>query len=353
MKDRARQRFATEELAVVLSRYDLGVIESITTFERGSRRSPKVGIVSERGKFLLKRRAAERRSERRVALAHAVQRALKACDFPIAKLVPTRNGSDTFTRLGDETYELFEYVVGHEYGGEASQTRDAGRVLARFHEALRGFRVSADAPVGSYHDVNGVRTALHAIPKAISSHDSVSGQEAALLGVIQRLFDDYDRAADSINALDFPSLPIQIVHADWHPGNMLFKRDEIVAVIDYDSCRVAQRVVDVANGVLQFSLATGGHPDHWPTSPDEVRLKAFLDGYLQSVTLSESERRCVPHLMIEALIGESVFPIARAGSFGRWTGYGFLRMIARKVGWLQSNDSSLCQLMAGRSPDVT
>ncbi len=60
MQQRDRATFDAAELAVVLSYYDLGVIESITEFARGSRRSPKVGIVGERGKFLLKRRAAER-----------------------------------------------------------------------------------------------------------------------------------------------------------------------------------------------------------------------------------------------------------------------------------------------------
>lgn len=345
MKDRARQRFGTEELAVVLSRYDLGAIESITTFDRGSRRSPKVGIVAQRGKYLLKRRASERRSKRRVTLGHAVQRALAARDFPIARLVCARDDGDTCTRIGDEIYELFEFVSGHAYGRTTPQTVDAGHVLARFHDTLRSFKVPANAPVGSYHDVNGVRTALQAIPKAISSHDSVSGQEAELLGVVQRLFDDYDNAADAVNALDFPSLPLQIVHADWHPGNMLFKRDEIVAVIDYDSCRLSRRVADVANGLLQFSITGRGDPDGWPDEPDEQRFKAFVDGYQEISNLSEAETLCISHLMIEALISESVFPIAHDGSFGRWTGFGFLCMIARKVKWLRDHELDLRQFV--------
>ncbi len=337
MKDRDRQRFGAEELAVVLSHYDIGVIESITGFDRGSRRSPKVGIVAERGKFLLKRRAPDRRSKRRLQLAHAVQLHLVQRGFPVAGLIRTKNGGATCTRLGEEIYELFEYVSGHNYSGTAEQTLDAGRTLAEFHQALQDFDVPADAPVGGYHDANHVRTALNAIPSSISSHDSVTGQEAELLGLIQRLFDEYDRAADTINDYDFASLPSGVVHADWHPGNMLYKRDQVVAVIDYDSCRVSQRILDVANALLQFSLVSGGPPDQWPDHPDQQRMSAFVEGYRRISNLSELERRCVGWLMIEALIGETVFPIARTGSFGHWTGFRFLRMVARKVCWLQQN----------------
>lgn len=350
MKDRARQRFEAEELAVVLSHYDLGVIESVTDFERGSRRSPKVGIVADRGKFLLKRRAVRRRSARRVALAHAVQKRLAEVGYPLAALVPTRDGDTGGVRRGDDLYELFEFIPGHAYGRTIDQTRDAGRWLGRFHEALAGFETPEGAPGGSYHDVNEVRSTLNAIPSSISSHDSVMGREAELPDLVQTLFDAYDRAADAANARDFSSLPTQVVHGDWHPGNMLFKRDAVVAVVDYDSCHVGRRVTDVANGVLQFSLTTADKLSDWPDAVDRDRFGAFMDGYGEAAAVSATERACVPLLMIEALIGESVYPVARTGSFGGWTGFGFLEMIARKVAWIEAHADALARAPAGDAP---
>jgi homoserine kinase type II len=341
LKVRGRQQFDAEELAIVLSHYDIGVIESVTRFDRGSRRSPKVGIVAAGGKYLLKRRAKQRRSVRRVELAHAVQRRLTECGYPAPRLVATRDTGETCLRLAEETYELFEYVSGHGFSRSREQTQDAGRKLGMFHKLLRGFGVPPDAPVGSFHDVNGVRTALHAIPQNLSSHDSVVGMEAELPELTRRLFDAYDRAADAVNQRGFASLPVQVIHGDWHPGNMLFKRDSIVAVIDYDSCRVCQRVVDAANGALQFSLTSGGDPKDWPNEPDAARLESFVEGYSECITLSDEEWRVLPHLMIEALIGESVFPIAQTGFFGKWAGFGFLSMIDRKVRWLADHVEGL------------
>jgi Ser/Thr protein kinase RdoA (MazF antagonist) len=296
-----------------------------------------VGVVCEKGKFLLKRRAPERRSRRRVQLAHAIQKQLIESNFPIAGTVPTRDTGESWLRLGDEVYELFEFVAGGSFSGSVEQSECAGRILGEFHLALAKLSVEGDAPVGSYHDMNEVRTALNSIPSSISSHDSVMGFEAELLSLTSRLHEAYDLAAERSDQIRFDSLPLQVAHGDWHPGNLLFKGDRVVAVMDLDSCRICQRICDVANGALQFSLSANGPPENWPDGLDGSRLAAFLNGYQKSVTLSSQERDCLVYLMIEALISEMAFPIARTGSIGRFAGFGMLGMVARKVDWIQKN----------------
>ena len=48
-----REKFGAEELAIVLSHFDIGIIDSIVEFPRGSRKAPKLLIVCDHGKFLL------------------------------------------------------------------------------------------------------------------------------------------------------------------------------------------------------------------------------------------------------------------------------------------------------------
>jgi hypothetical protein len=50
-----REKFGIEELAVVLSHYDIGVITTLKEYARGSRKAPKLLIRSEKGDYLLKR----------------------------------------------------------------------------------------------------------------------------------------------------------------------------------------------------------------------------------------------------------------------------------------------------------
>jgi homoserine kinase type II len=152
----------------------------------------------------------------------------------------------------------------------------------------------------------------------------------------------YEEAADRVNKAGLNEWPPQIVHCDWHPGNMLFRQRKVVAVIDYDAARMQQRVIDVANGALQFSILGGAEDvSQWPAYLDETRFKRFIRGYDEVDVLSVAELEVLPWLMIEALVAESVLPIAATGSFGRLEGFGFLQMIERKVQWVQANAANL------------
>ena len=343
MSTRDRETFDAAELAVVTSNYDLGVIESITDFPRGSRRSPKVGIVCERGKFLLKRRALVRSNPDRARFAHRVQIHLALAGFPIARLIPTRDHTETIVQIRERVYELFEFIVGQPFSRKPSETRGAGEVLARFHQVMEDFvsPPSIPTPLGDYHDAPGVRSGLATISATLSSHDSFSGDEAELTELTRSLLDAYDRAAEAVNDAGFSLWPQRIVHADWHPGNMLFKKERVIAVVDYDAVRRSRRAIDVANGVMQFSMIARGDPATWPAELDEERFHAFFSGYESLSPLTAQERGCIPDLMVEALIAECVAPIAQTGAVGRWAGYRMLQMIRRKLAWLDSEGERL------------
>jgi homoserine kinase type II len=343
LQQRHRATFDAEELAIVLSHYELGIIESITEFARGSRQSPKVGIVTEGGKYLLKRRPAERARLDRVRFAHRVQDHLIQAGFPLARLIRTRLHQATLLQLRDQIYELFEFRPGHAFAQKPEEARDAGVVLARFHEATGSFDppASLTKPRGDYHDAAAVRTGMAAIGSALSMHDSFTGDELELTQLVEFLLSAYNRAADSVNRQDLSSIAEQVIHSDWHPGNLLFRENRVFAVVDYDSMRYARRIIDVANGALQFSMIAKGDPASWPDELDLERYAAFLAGYESISGLSPSERECLVPLMIEALIAECVSPIAATGSVGRWAGYRVLQMVRRKIGWLNAEATRL------------
>ena len=331
-----RATFGTEELAVVLSHYDLGLIESITEFRRGSRRSPKVGIVSERGKFLLKRRSVKRVDIDRVYFAHKVQLFLASKGFPAPKLIPTSNHGRELLRIKDHIYEVFEFVRGQpgrvdECG--PPEARDAGRFDVS-DDTARRFR-------GGYHDARFVRNGLLSIGSTLSSRDSFAGDEAELATLIQLVLSAYDDAADAVNHEGFETEPRQLVHADWHPGNLVYLNGKVAAVIDFDAIKLSQRVTDVASGALHFSILATGDPADWPDQLDEERFGAFLEGYESLSPLRKAERRCVPHLMIEALTAECVPPITETGSVGRWSGNRVLKMVRRKGEWIANSAERL------------
>lgn len=341
-----REQFAAEELAVVLSHYDLGLLESVVEFPRGSRKAPKLLIAGERGKFLLKRRARGRDEPQKVAFTHALQLYLTSQKFPLPHLIGTRQHNNSMLQARGAVYELFEFVTGQSYPQTLEATHDAGRVLAAFHKLLNDFRSEWRPGNGSYHNAPGVDRGFETLlPRATADADR---------DVLTFLAESYQHASHMADAQGLATWPKQIVHADWHPGNMIFNADQVLAVIDYDSARFLPRVVDVANGALQFSIlggapGNGGEDDvgKWPGELDESRFRRFLRGYDEVSLLTEAEVRTLPWLMIEALIAEAVFPIAATGHFGRLEGAPFLHMVRRKVQWMQKSADQLVELAEG------
>lgn len=340
-----RQTFAADELAIVLSHYDIGVIEKIREFPRGSRKAPKLLIKAERGPFLLKRRALGKDEPEKVAFCHGIQLHLASKQFPLPHLIGTRNTNNSMLRLGEYTYELFEYIQGTPYDQSLEATQDAGKILALMHKLLRSYTYDPSAVVNSsYHNAKSVYNACRTIPTTLARRfPDQSGEQAKsnaqLVQTLQAFYDDAVQRVEGAGMLDWPA---QIVHSDWHPGNMLFRGQRVVAVIDYDTARVHQRIIDIANGALQFSILGGGEdPLSWPEGIDLARFKRFLMGYdsVPDVVLTRAELKVIPWLMIQALIAEAVIPVAKTGMFARMGGAVFLEMVRRKCVWLieQSN----------------
>ena len=333
---------------MVLSHYDLGIIEAIKEFPRGSRKAPKLLIRTAKAEYLLKRRAKGKDDPFKVAFCHAIQMFLAEKQFPLPHLIGTRKENNSMLQILGAIYELFEYIRGSGYDNSIEATRDSGRILALYHKLLRDYTPEYEPPLGSYHNSRHINSSIDQIPNTIrrtaDDHDSERSQVRSIL---EYLRDSYIKAATAVNHFGLQDWPLQIVHSDWHPGNMLFRNGRVVAVIDYDSARMQQRIIDMANGALQFSIIGGGDdPSTWPDHVDEVRFQNFIRGYDSVDMVSVAELQAIPHLMIEAMVAESAFHIAATGSFGRIEGYGFLKMIERKVKWVQEHGDRLLQLVS-------
>ena len=343
-----REAFATEELAIVLSHFDIGIIDSIVEYPKGSRKAPKLLVITDQGKFLLKRRARGKDDPYKVAFSHSLQLYLASKQFPLPHLVGTKRTNNSMLQWRNSVYELFEYIPGQPYPQTLEATFESGRVLSLYHKLLLDFQSEWNPSGGSYHQAPAVEQGLRAIPKALREPREPADGNGDVVPLLEFLLESYQHAGQMVQGQGMDEWPRQIVHADWHPGNMLYRDNHVVAVIDYDSARVLPRIVDAANGALQFSIL-GGDEDvsKWPDYLDESRYKRFFRGYDGILLLSEAELRTVPWLMIEALIAESVFPIAATGTFGRMEGRSFLKMVRRKIQWMQQNADRLIELAAG------
>ncbi len=338
---RGGANFSSEELVRVLSHYDVGIVHRVKPLTAGNRRAPKVIITADKGVFLLKRRPRGRDDLQRVAFAHAVQQHLASRFFPVTSLLPTADEHTTALSLENHIYECFPFVTGTRYDGSAEATREAGRQLAVFHKHLADFRAPGERSPWCFHDSAMVRRHLKLI-----SADKRTETSRKMQAVAQELLLRYDKSSRHVNEVGFSSWKRQVVHGDWHPGNLLYAGQKIVAVMDFDSIRAAPPATDLANGMLQFSIvADRPNPADWPAHFDRDRIFQFLDGYREIIRLSQRKRYGLVDLMIESMLAEAVLPVAATGFFGHHAGLDFLEMILRKTKWLRRHRHELRETM--------
>jgi len=335
----AGARFSSRELAQVLSHYDVGKIQDVEPLSGGNKAAPKMIVTSSKGKFLLKRRPKGKDDLYRVAFAHAVQNHLAQRYFPVPALVPTSGQMGTMLNLNNNIYEFFKFVGGGRYSGIAEETIDTGRQLAKFHLYLEDFAFHWKPMRSSFHDSATVRGHLKAL-----SHEKTASKTHQLRGVAEALIGLYNNSAVCVNQLGYDSWAQQVVHGDWHPGNMLFLKGKLAAVLDFDSAKIAPPVTDLANALLQFSIV-GDRPNpvEWPDYLDQAKLVQVLDGYREVIKLDKNQANALLDLMIETMIAEAILPVATTGFFGYLSGLDFLKMIRHKCEWIDHNRTTLTE----------
>jgi len=343
-----RSVFATDELVIVLSHYRIGVVDTVKEFKRGSRKAPKLVIRSDRGLFLLKRRAHGRDDPFKVAFTHGIQLRLADHGFPLPRLIGTRRDNNSMVQYKGSVYELFEFIRGGGYDRSAEATCNAGETLAQFHALLADYQPHYQSSKGTYHAAPVVVSSILKLPEALTrlSNGLAVVEQTEAHELADTLDRTYREASDRVDALGLRHWTKQIGHSDWHPGNMLFDGTKVVSVIDYDTARLMQRVIDVGNGALQFSIqGRGDDTETWPEPVDQARYRAFFTGYARvpGGELTPAERQAVPWLMVQALIAESVIPVAATGLFAEMDGMAFLRMVLRKVQWIKTHHEELTE----------
>lgn len=336
------------ELARVLSHYDTGVVRRIEPIRRGAGPSVKWAVACEKGPFLLKRRDAGAEGPLLALIQHVQGEAARA-GIPVPEAVPVRGGGSggaLALRLDGRLYEMSRFVRSSGFDQTPAACRAAGAMLGRLHGMLATLTIppalfqAGSGGARGYHRLLRVQTDL------VQVGDRLRGEGRK---IARHLAEMYALAGERAAAAGVEHWPLQLTHGDWHPGNLLFEGGEVVGLIDFDAVRPAPRALDVAYGVLQFSLTRGAAPVHeWPAEADLGRAGAFLSGYAERAPSPwvPGEAAALAWLMIEALIAEASGPLSATGEFGGVDGLSMAAFIERKSVWLRDHQYEVSSLIA-------
>jgi Ser/Thr protein kinase RdoA (MazF antagonist) len=276
--------------ASILDAYSLGILGEVGV-PSGPGRSQNLIFETAAGKKMLKRYKSVVGLEA-VRHEHSILQRLAELDFPAPRLSVTTAG-ETLVQDGDGYYALFDFLEGyfqyHNYLYLPAQTRRfvtmAGATLGALHSALEDFTPAGRNPNG-FKSRDGERwreldwfaekleLCRHELP-ALGLHnfaERASWVEENLRGLDARLTS--------------AQLPRLIIHGDYGPYNLLFKRGAPVVVLDFEIARLDWRLTDLPKALGFFAWDRMGFSAR--------RAICFLEGYLSHCPIGDAELRLLP-----------------------------------------------------------
>jgi Ser/Thr protein kinase RdoA (MazF antagonist) len=285
-----------DTLRRVLAAFGIGEPESIRRLRAGTGASHKFIIDTDDrpgvpDRLFLKQRPRTDTIIAELLAHHRVLAHLAGAGVPVPLPLPTRDGGTLL--IGESSvFELVPYVEAEPWEGTPSHATAAGRTLAVLHTALAAL---------DPHDLGALRPdrGLFAGPMlGLHAHPDDGSESGYLLGTI-------DEALERLAPLGSP--PAQVLHGDYHPGNTRWRADTLVAVLDFDACRLGCAVEEAARAAVHFSLdrtsRTMAARSPWPSTD---LFEAFWAGYLPGFPLRPFGPRDLPWIGAGAFARETL-----------------------------------------------
>lgn len=261
------------------------------------------------GSVFVKRHHRAVRTPDQLRVEHAFASHLHAAGQPVPRVLTSLVGA-TVVEEGDFVYEVHESVDGIDLYRDAASwspfrslghARAAGRALAAFHEAARGFPLPSRAPgvlissaaiVGAADPQTALQRLLDARPglaSAVADRPLVEDFALHYLGLIER-------AAPLLAALE-----PQWGHGDWHPSNLTWSSTGAGAVVSgvFD-LGLANRTFAVHDLAVALERSTVDWLDlagRGQVEADFDNVDALLDGYEELHPLDALEARALGEVL--------------------------------------------------------
>ena len=276
-------------MARVLSSFGLGAPVAIRRIERGYVDQNWIAE-TESGRYFVKRRHPRRRQPEQIIRAqHNLIAHLRGSGFPAPNLLRTSTGQ-SFLMLDGELYEVADAIEGDPFDhGRPEHLLAAARMLGRYHLAVEGFRPPALAQQGPLYSPRNARADLTRLLEAWQAHS-----DPDLGPLAQELEAQANGLAERFGAHGV--LPHLVIHGDYYSGNLLFRRDRIAGVVDYDKASWQPRVAELAESLIYFSSPRPGYLQHlvYPGVLEWEPFDLFLQGYMQVIVLDDAETESLP-----------------------------------------------------------
>lgn len=232
-------------------------------------------VATDKGNYIVRKLSAYNPASRyatsSLSLRHAVGEYLATCGFPYEtpRCETNAYGKKVFPVNG-AFYEAYKKIEGDiNWNLTDNQIREKAAALARYHAAVAGQDFGyRDLKTQSLENILGDFKSLKDRTVKNPVIDALQKDNIYL----------YERFAQDIekNVSQVPQDSI-LLHGDFHSGNVVYKKNRLIGIIDFDNVSYGPRVFDIAYA-----------------APSDGRYDNFIYAYHTENPLTEAERVIFP-----------------------------------------------------------
>lgn len=268
-------------------------------FLPGQGRSQTLILRTSQGKKIVKRYKSTV-IEPTIIYEHSVLQYLAQIDFPAPRLVLTKTNESLLT-YDHGCYALFDFIEGglqyHQYILLPRQLRQfiaiGGKLLADLHDKLQHHTPTGYNPSGFKSKTGERWRNLDWYTKRLDFCLTKTSQliENEANHPLARLWQNHkiiEQTFFKLNTLlEEACLPRLIIHGDYGPYNLLFRKNAPAIVIDFELTRLDWRLYELTDSLWRFGM------DRF-VGFNSSKMKIFMDAYQSHFPIALEELRHLP-----------------------------------------------------------
>ncbi|MFA5303239.1 MAG: phosphotransferase [Candidatus Nanoarchaeia archaeon] len=240
-------KFSKIELKKIAECYNLGRIRSFKAIKQGLV-NYNFSVKTDKGDYIIRGlgKKWDDYREKKLEFQFKVIKYLKLKKFPYQLPYPILNNEKKeVLRINKKNLWVYEKIKGtcsRRINNEI--LKELGKAIAIYHKYIKGFKIKKGKKI---FDTDWVRYE-YAKFKNIKPKNEIDRLVHENVSIFEKAIDSFSKKKIKKNLL--------ITHSDFNLGNLVFDKNKIVGIIDFENLQVAPRIYDLSQAIKFSCVST-------------------------------------------------------------------------------------------------
>jgi Ser/Thr protein kinase RdoA (MazF antagonist) len=240
-------KITKKEAEQISNFYNLGSIKKIKVIP-GGWVNHNFNFITNKGSFIIRVLGKKFNKSKReqLILEFKVLQYLNENKFPYNIPVPIKNNrGESIVKINGKTVWVYRKLNGRVMKNLNSiQLKEMVRALAIYHKSVKNFKLDSSV---EKNEARGLKQKFILMEK-IKPKDNIDLLMLNNIAMIKNLFEKVKNRRFVKNLLP--------VHLDFHKNNLLYSRNKVIGILDFENIRIAPRIRDIAY-LIKTTVAYG------------------------------------------------------------------------------------------------